>query len=397
MPIASNYTVDLTKPTVILTHGWNSDPTYWPTDMAKSMIAGGANATILAWDWRQEADTGFSVGGLSLATSATRREGEKLAQTLVTAFTPTYNQGVHFIGHSLGTLVNATAANYLHEQTGGVFDWLRSKTHMTLLDDAEEANVVSTANYVSPIPDYHEWVDNYVSFVGFYHPEAVNVMLVKSPQYGDASDLKTLATSVHNYACRWYGFTCATPSQSLLGDHYSFEQLGGAAQFPSPSPYPFGSVFSQDIIASGQLALTRLYTAAEIEAAASVWQRGLAAYALQSSANWSATFAAGVAHKIGSVAVDVGMAFIPKTPAGTPVYSGMAGSSPAYYTDNPAESLPAWSLQLNLQTQPASPGPLHGSSMNGIRPLDEPPASEGSNTPACSWIPGQIPTTAAIF
>ncbi len=386
VPVPPNYTVDQTKPTVILTHGWNSDPTYWPKDMANSMNEGHANANILAWDWRQEADTGFSVEGLSLATCATPREGEKLGQALAATFTPAYNQGVHFIGHSLGTMVNATAANYLHAN-----GYSPTHTQMTLLDEAEAANFVSPASFVSPIPSQRAWIDNYVSFVGLYHPEAVNVLLEESPYYADASGSITLA-SVHGYACRWYGYTAATPSQSLLGNRYSYEQLGSAAQFPSPSQYPLGSVFGQDIV-GGELGLTRLYTADEIAAADSVWTAGMTMYGLQSSMS----FAAGAVQSIGSVAVDVGMAFIPQTPAGTPAYSGIAGSTPAYYTDNPVESLPVWSLQVNLQTQPAPPGPLHGSSGNGIRPLGKSPASGGPNLPACIWIPVQIPTNAAIF
>ena len=377
---------DYSKPTVILTHGWNSDAAYWPTDMAKSMIAGGANANVLAWDWWQEANT-----NLSAATSATRREGEKLGQALAATFTPAYSQAVHFIGHSLGTLVNATAANYIHMNG---YSWTR--THMTLLDDAEEANWVSSASFVSPIPSQRAWIDNYVSFVGLYHPEAVNVMLEESSYYVDASSIKAALASVHGYACRWYGYTAATPNQSALGNRYSYEQLGSAAQFPSPNPYPLSSVFSQDIV-SGELGLTRLYTADEIAAAASIWAAGwpagITTYGLQSSMN----FAVGAAQKIGMVALDVVMSFIPDTPLITIISSGTAGSTPAYYTytQNPIESLPVWSFQVNLQTQPATFIPLQSSSTGGVRPMGG--SSGGSNSLACIWIPVQIPTNAAIF
>lgn len=373
---------DLAKPTVILTHGWNSDPTVWATTMAANMGAGGANANILAWDWWQEAKQ-----ALSKATTATPREGTKLGQTLATTFTPSYSQGVHFIGHSLGTLVNATAANYLH--TNG-YSWTR--THMTLLDDAEEANLVSSANYVSPIPSERAWIDNYVSLVGLYHPEAVNVWLVKSPYYGDSSDLIALAESVHGYACRWYGYTAATPGQSLLGNRYSFEQLGSGAQFPSPNPHPLAAIFSQDILSGQELALKRLQTPDELRAATAVWALGVVGFGLQSPVN----FASGVAQKVGAVAVDVAEAFIPHTPSGSPVFTGTAGSTPAYYTQNGTEETPVWSLHVNLQTTPPT-----ALAPQSVRPLGDGPRAQGdgdpTNEPPRVWIPVAVPATAAVF
>jgi hypothetical protein len=73
-----------------------------------------------------------------LPFSHTPGEGRLLAQTLTNVLGPSYEQGIHFIGFSLGTLVNAAAANYLHNTTAGAFDWRR--TQMTLLDNAELVN-----------------------------------------------------------------------------------------------------------------------------------------------------------------------------------------------------------------------------------------------------------------
>lgn len=70
------------------------------------------------------------------------REGEKLGQALAQSLGNSYGQPIHFIGHSLGTLVNAAAANYLHENTGGTFS--PQNTHITLLDDAALANIEGT-------------------------------------------------------------------------------------------------------------------------------------------------------------------------------------------------------------------------------------------------------------
>lgn len=55
-----------------------------------------------------------------------------------------YSQEIHFIGHSLGTLVNAAAANFLHgdrtaQQAVSATLWSPTRTHLTLLDAAESA------------------------------------------------------------------------------------------------------------------------------------------------------------------------------------------------------------------------------------------------------------------
>ena len=359
---------DPAKPTVILTHGWNSDPDEWGKGMAANMMAGGAtNANILAWDWHEEADT-----NLTKALSATLREGTRLGQTLATTFTSAYNKPVHFIGHSLGTLVNATAANYLHEQTGGVFNWLTNKTQMTLLDNAALGNVAGTAvqlgytlpgvyapyevgsiftcGWLSPVPRRSAWIDNYMSLVGVYHPDAVNVWLAKSPNYGDTSDPIKFLTSVHGYAPRWYGYTVTTPLQSSLGNRYSYERLGSAAQFPSPSPFPTGSLFSQDILSASEMDLLWLQSqeSIAIDFLAGVQAFNLGRFGLQSTVN----FAAGVAQKAGTVALNVAESFIPSTPTGTPFFTGTAGSTPAYYTESSVQQVPGWSFQILFQTTP---------------------------------------------
>jgi hypothetical protein len=97
-----------------MTHGWNSGAQHWPSNMAANFIASGveAKANVLAWDWSERAGTGLL---LSLAYSRTPGEGRRLAQTLTNVLGTSYTQGIHFIGHSLGTLVNASAADFLHQ------------------------------------------------------------------------------------------------------------------------------------------------------------------------------------------------------------------------------------------------------------------------------------------
>ena len=118
----------------------------------------------------------------------------------------------------------------------------------------------------------------------------------------------------------------------------------------------------------------------------------LGVYGLQSSLN----FAAGVAQKVGSATVDLGISFV-ATPTGTPIFTGTAGSTAAYYTDNATETTPIWSFQVNLQSRPTSPN-LFSSSANGKFPT---PMDAGlfdeTNSPVCVWIPVQIPTNASFF
>ena len=58
--VTSASEIDRAKPTVVITHGWNSSSDYWPSNMAASMVAGGVSgANLLAWDWRENAGTGL--------------------------------------------------------------------------------------------------------------------------------------------------------------------------------------------------------------------------------------------------------------------------------------------------------------------------------------------------
>ena len=43
--------VNPAKPTVVMAHGWNSDPREWASDMAARIYLQGIDANLLAWDW----------------------------------------------------------------------------------------------------------------------------------------------------------------------------------------------------------------------------------------------------------------------------------------------------------------------------------------------------------
>lgn len=129
--------------TVVLTHGWNSDPSVWAANMAAQLRDKGLTtniANVVAWDW-QAAASG------AIPEERTPSQGVALGQALVTSLGTTYSQPIHFIGHSLGALVNAAAANYLHgdrtaQQAISSTPWSPTHTHMTLLDAAESATAL---------------------------------------------------------------------------------------------------------------------------------------------------------------------------------------------------------------------------------------------------------------
>src|SRR5207245_1155365 len=99
--------------TVVLTHGFNSDPNAWASNVAALIVSrsNGVTLNVVAWDWSEVAK---ALPDPFSTSAFTPGEGRALGQALYQALGPTYNQSVHFIGHSLGTLVNAAAADYLH-------------------------------------------------------------------------------------------------------------------------------------------------------------------------------------------------------------------------------------------------------------------------------------------
>ena len=209
--------------TIVLTHGWNGSPSDWAEDMAYLIQQRiGVNAVnIVAWDWHIEASTTLDV-----AVQFTQGEGYKLSSDLITALGTNYSQRIHFIGHSLGTLVNAAAANYCH---AGGFSW--TNTQMTLCDEAEiawgttsqddELETLLTFSSLSenastpqpfwgnPLPKKCAWADNYISACGLLHPEAANAILTYNYPFSfpNIDFLKSEFFDFHNYSYTFYDDT----------------------------------------------------------------------------------------------------------------------------------------------------------------------------------------------
>ena len=245
--VGGSFTTDVTlhpeRMTIVLSHGWRSDPADWAQQMAGLILARTTLAeppNIVTWDWHEAAAGNLLsiVGKIDVAVV----EGHSLGEALEQALGPGYSQRVHFIGHSLGTIVNRYACDYLHASfppdrasMNSSAPWLASATkpHVTLLDEAEAASIagsqvitstlvtaelagvpagleagaiVAAANWKSTIPKAAWWVDNYISAVGIQHEEAVNVCLVKAAEstfYNAAYGVPNFVAA-HSYAHEWY-------------------------------------------------------------------------------------------------------------------------------------------------------------------------------------------------
>lgn len=195
-------TINQTWPTIVLTHGFSSNSAMWTT-FAQQYPGTFTGINIVAWNWSAEAGTIVDPSSLGRATSRTNSEGDALGHALVSMLGVGYFQQIHFFGHSLGTLVNAKAVNIFEAQTHD-----GANTQVTLFDDAEPANVYSSAPTYSlsiPLPNANvARIDNYITAFGNIHtgPNTVNVILQQCsnpllPPY-------TNLPSFHSYPYDWY-------------------------------------------------------------------------------------------------------------------------------------------------------------------------------------------------
>ena len=355
-------TVNQNKPTVVMTHGWNSDPDVWAKAMAKAMKDGGVDANLCAWDWRGEAGTGLIV-----PVAATPRQAEALAQALSDSLGGTqYQQPLHFIGHSLGTCVNGMAADILHgdsRRKPGPQVFAHLRTHMTLLDDAEltEVFVLNDAfdEYYTPIPARYAWADNYFTATGRYRANAVNAYLERG--YRLIPD----ASAVHRYPCVWYRLTVGNPLGSTLGFRFSFEKTGSLAPFPTSSAFANGTFFEQDLLSiTDELSLR---VSANQQRAIDLIAKNAKLFAHRSY-QASVNIVQSAIQSVGSVTTSVGEKFF-----------------------RFGETLD-WSLRLDLTTRPRQQVGLQSK-----QPADQTAMMPGGNTPAYVWLLLTIPTNAATL
>ncbi len=286
-----------TNMTVVISHGWvpsDFGDIATALDWVKNLAIQINNhhdglsqpPNILLWDWRQKAHTRLPQ------TDTTNEIGVQLGKALQSALGSTYNQHVHFIGHSLGTIVNRYACEYAHRSLTGndardnpATGWnsALTKPHITLLDEAELAVAANTrvitssvlgaacANLATgilfgaaeakkdwkyPIPNDAWWVDNYISCVGLQHGDAVNVCL--PGKVLASSNPVSAFIDGHSYAHEWYrdsvnpAFFGASPPP--VGYSLSLE---GAGNFPpGGNGLTNGSFWIENLETSDPLDLT---------------------------------------------------------------------------------------------------------------------------------------------
>ena len=277
--------VDAKKMTIVLTHGWvrchaaSAGIAGWPKHMAAFLWAKHVQdrANIVAWDWYDDAKACVVP-----PVDNTTGQGLALGQTLYQTLRADYSKEVHFLGHSLGALVNATAANYLHgdlpDKPGMPWDFRH--TQMTIFDDAELAvafgqegrtgwgaatfstrglglpiqlsagalgyTLAVIDDWRNPIPSRSAWADNYLSIIGVTQGGAVNVCLQAAADFFDVSDplhWPDNLAAIHGYPMPWYEGTIVQPSQTFMGFAVSFES--GVRLPPLGSRFRSGSVYVQ--------------------------------------------------------------------------------------------------------------------------------------------------------
>jgi len=416
--------------TIVLTHGWlrespnpnvmNTPFAEWPLGMAQQLWVSGLTsqvANILVWDWRYAAeDPGYLGIEPSYAVGHTPDQSIDLGAALFIVLGSNYSQPVHFIGHSLGTIVNAGAINYLHgERTGSANQpvpptaWPTGvpSIHVTLFDEAQVSEVggnqvaydgidptaldawnnavsgefSSKENWQSPLPLHFTWADNYISEVGNNLPNAVNVWLQKGG--GLTSPYES-----HGYPMTWYGDSIANPTDAKnpVGFRLSYEYdlLAGlpSSAFLQSTPSD-GSTYHQDPSSPDELALVPLPTG---EA-----PLGIQADVIVGGAEtlWQNTLAV-----VGNVTVGIESA---AQGAGQTVESGFTyvGGVAAQGQQTLVNLYDSAVLRLNLTTGQSSSGQQLQSALT--LPLGVANSDSTSNTPAMVWLPIQIPTNAAAM
>jgi pimeloyl-ACP methyl ester carboxylesterase len=389
--------------TIVLTHGWNSNPTVWAQSMASNMVAKGVSANLLAYDWQYAAASPYPP------EENTPAEGVLLGQSLQTELGASYSQPIHFIGHSLGTIVNASAANYLHgdktaQQDVSPTPWRTIPIHVTLLDEAEAASLLggveayfdgltvrlinlgvplasppsgASLGWKSPIPVHSTWADNYISKFGFSHLEAVNVDLGRAI-------LIPGAVAQHAYSYQWYGMTVANPAGCVLGFQRSYEARAASLSAfdfpPSASDFPPGVLYAQTFATSDQLVLNYQPTISQIVGTmASAVVQGVQATA-QTVGNVTATIASAAQNEAQLVA------------QGFNYVSGVAsqdGQALVNFFDSAV-------LHVTLTTTPPAASNLRVP--NGlVRPMGGPSGNDASSAPPMIWLPIQIPANASVM
>lgn len=404
-------TLSPSKMTVVLTHGWRAQADDWPAAMAEA-IASRYDVNVVRWDWRENANLGLADADLVLSANRTQAEGVMLGQTLMDRLGAAYNKPIHFIGHSLGTLVNRAAADYVHgdkrprgdlRSPDEVYAW--QNTHVTLLDHAEISSAVRYFHFLSLVllasfsedaanegaltlqngflramPQRYRWADNYMSEVGLFEPGATNVFLWRAAQVNGP-------VGSHGYSYLWYKQTVEQPEQSSIGHRFSFERN---TLTPAAAPEDPASAYLQNSdLNTSELQVSPI-SVARAEAARLFFPTHALINAVASGGRLvQAKYQQGV-EIVGEWVADYVETLTNSSQ--TAVYFGNANSTPAFFTTTSTGDIAPqaqWNLQFTLRAAPAAqPSPQR--SAGGVAASPVP----GANS-AYVIIPLHVPHEAA--
>ena len=418
---------DPNRMTVVISHGWNlgggSAIAGWPTTLAHQISTrhalGGDAPNIIVWDWSNLANT--PAPPIDQACY----QGEYLGKALQSLLGTGYNQRLHFIGHSLGTIVNAYACDYVHgssprSRNNAAIPWDRNLTqpHVTILDEAEIASVfgqsvvtsatigwkiaqakgallaggaAAARDWKSPVPASSAWTDNYISLVGVQRDDAVNVCLLASAYSYDIRNPWAGLESAHGYSHQWY--------LNSIGSNGSYPQIGFRNSHEANSVFPptgtgktLGSLWYEDLDTPEPLDLRHvanpvpheaqlkllgfLSVSAGAQTGAFLGDPILNGYA--ASINWVGDLGGSVIVKTGQVASSVT----------EKIGNGWDAALDAVSTINPdvrfSGSVLVPTLRLLLST------PAQGASLMATK-------NSVSASPPQAWIPLRIPSDAAFL
>lgn len=231
------------RPTVVMTHGWQlGDPTIgqlW-SGFESSLELGyilvqrrGLVANVIQYVWPDAATLAYGS-----AARATVAAGAALESKLRALLGPGYSQKMHFIGHSLGTIVNTHAAARLLPGSSieaAQFTVLDRPDGVGGFDECWHHNMLPFDLFANPLVADNYYADskfNAIEFGGpadggeFYnHPELERPSLIGDHVFGESG----LGNIDHAGVHQWYRWTVIAGGGTAC--------LGGSFNDPTETSY----------------------------------------------------------------------------------------------------------------------------------------------------------------
>ncbi len=196
--------IDPSKPTVLLTHGWNPLPnaihaTFGESSARSIRSRFGDQVNILSWDWNAVRISALRDQPFEIASA----QGRQLAKALRCRGVQVEN--THLVGHSLGTIVIAQAACCLSD--------LGTVAQITLLDPPSSFHerIFGELN----VTNHGRIIENYWAPGISGYGEPVNCAGVRNYQVGGEHPILgivDLSVSNHVNVMAWYDQTVRCPN-----------------------------------------------------------------------------------------------------------------------------------------------------------------------------------------